>query len=91
MDPLSGLQWFCTLDLASGYRQVEMAEKDKEKREFSMPLSVQYDALWSLQCSGHFREVDGESSCGLTLQMLLIFADDVIVHAKSFKEVMRHL
>ena len=25
-----------TLDLASGYRQVEMAEKDKEKRAFSM-------------------------------------------------------
>jgi len=35
LDALSGLQWFCTLDLASGYWQVEMAEKDKEKTTFS--------------------------------------------------------
>jgi len=36
LDALSGSQWFCTLELASGYWQVKMAEKDKEKTAFSM-------------------------------------------------------
>ena len=57
LDSLSRLQWFYTLDLASGYRQVEMAEKNKEKRAFFMGSDLyqfKCDALWSLQCSSHF-------------------------------------
>ena len=33
-DTFEGSQWFTTLDLASGYWQVEMEEKDKEKTAF---------------------------------------------------------
>ena len=37
LDALCGIWWFCTfLYIASGYWQVEMAEKDKEKTAFSM-------------------------------------------------------
>lgn len=34
LDALVGAQWFCTLDLQSGYWQVEVDEKDREKTAF---------------------------------------------------------
>ena len=37
LDLLSGEQFFSTMDLASGYWQVEVAEEEKEKTAFSSP------------------------------------------------------
>ena len=35
LDTLAGTKWFSTLDLQSGYWQVEIADIDKEKTAFS--------------------------------------------------------
>ena len=37
LDTLSGSQWFSTLDLLSGYWQVEIEERDREKNSFCHP------------------------------------------------------
>lgn len=64
---LAGSQWFTTLDLLSGYWQVEVAEEDKEKTVFTTteglyepfgfcnaPPTFQLLWIWSwLVCSGH--------------------------------------
>ncbi|KRZ81265.1 Transposon Ty3-I Gag-Pol polyprotein, partial [Trichinella sp. T8] len=40
LDALSGVQWFSTLDLASGYWQVEMETRDREKTAFTTPYGL---------------------------------------------------
>jgi hypothetical protein len=36
LDTLAGAKWFSTLDLKSGYWQVELHPQDKEKRHFPL-------------------------------------------------------
>ena len=94
LNALSGSQWFCTLDLASGYWQVEMAETDKEKTAFSTGSGLyQFNVMPFGLCNAPatFERLMERVLVGLPWHVLLIFFDDVIVHAKSFEEVVRHL
>ena len=46
IDSLGGNQWFCTLDLQSGYWQVGMKEEDQEKTAFSSHVGLfQYNVM----------------------------------------------
>jgi len=40
LDALSGAHWFSTLDLAAGYNQVPVTEKDKMKTAFCTPFGL---------------------------------------------------
>ena len=37
LDMVAGCKWFTTLDLVSGYWQVELQSEDKEKTAFTTP------------------------------------------------------
>lgn len=39
-DTLAGASWFCTMDLASSYWQVEMEPADREKTVFTTPQEL---------------------------------------------------
>ena len=40
LDALTGAKWFSTIDLASGYWQVEMEPTDREKTAFATPFGL---------------------------------------------------
>ena len=40
LDALHGAKWFSTLDLASGYNQVTVVEKDRHKTAFCTPFGL---------------------------------------------------
>ena len=45
-DTLTGSKFFCTLDLAMGYQQVEVHPDDREKAAFSTPFGLfQYNVI----------------------------------------------
>ena len=58
LEQLSGKKWFSTLDLCSGYWQVEMESEDRPKTAFATRrgLSVSCYAIWTGLCTDHVRD-----------------------------------
>jgi hypothetical protein len=61
LDTLGGSNWFSTLDLYSGYWQVDVHPDDKEKNcilDLSGIIAVYSHVLWALQSSGDIRKTN---------------------------------
>ena len=91
LDELAGSTWFSTLDLKSGYWQVEVEEKDREKTAFSVGNGLwQYNVMAFGLCNVPatferlMENVFGDLRC-------LIYLDDVIVHASTFERELERL
>jgi len=89
LDTFEGSQWFTTLDLASGYWQVEMEEKDKEKTAF-----ITHEGLYEFNVMPF-----GLCNAPATFQRLMhmvygnliftkapVYIDDTNVHSKTFEQ-----
>ena len=51
-DALSGSSWFSTLNLKSGYGQVEVEEQDREKTTFTAGNRLWQFNVVAVQCDG---------------------------------------
>lgn len=85
LDQLGGMTYFSTLDLASGYHQIEIKETDKEKTAFSTPSGHwEYNRM----CFGLkkapacFVRLMNEVSRGLIGKACYVFMDDIICYGK---------
>ncbi|XP_049306293.1 retrovirus-related Pol polyprotein from transposon 17.6 isoform X1 [Bactrocera dorsalis] len=94
LDTLSGAKWFSTLDLQSGYWQVEIDECDREKTAFSMG-----DGLWEFSvmpfglCNAPatFERLMEHVLKGLNWKTCLVYLDDIIIMGKSFDDHLKNL
>ena len=94
LDSLKGAAYFTTLDLASGYWQVAMAENDKEKTAFSTPQGhFEFNVMpfGITNAPATFQRLMECVLAGLSGEECLIYLDDVIVFSVSFKEHMDRL
>ena len=94
MDSLNGARSFCTLDLASGYWQVEMNEESRSKTAFLthqglFEFNVMPFGLTNAPAT--FERLMELTLRGLQWQQCLIFLDDIIVFGTEFEETKRRL
>ena len=89
LDSLGDCSLFTTLDLASGYWQVEVAEPDKEKTAFStarghFEFNVMPFGLTNAPAT--FQRLMECVLAGLSGEQCLIYLDDIIIFSSSFEE-----
>ena len=94
LESLAGSQFFSTLDLASGYWQVEVEESDREKTAFStreghFEFNVMPFGLTNAPPT--FQRLMECVLAGLTYEQCLIYLDDIIVFSVSFEQHLERL
>ncbi|KRZ67383.1 Retrovirus-related Pol polyprotein from transposon 17.6 [Trichinella papuae] len=94
LDALAGAKWFSTLDLVSGYWQVEVAEEDREKTAFSTLLGLfQFRVMPFGLCNAPatFQRLMEKALRGLTWKTCFVYLDDIIVFGKTEEEHLERL
>ena len=89
LDMLSGSKWFSTLDLASGYWQIEVDDTDKEKTAFTTSQGLyQFNVIPFGLCNAlaTFETLMEKILHGLHWDTCMIYIDDIIVYAVTFDE-----
>lgn len=91
---LSKAEWYSTLDLASGYWQVEVDPADREKTAFTTPLGLyEFDRMPFGLCNAPatFQRLMQRCLGSQVNDSLLIYLDDIIVYSDSFDTHLTHL
>ncbi|XP_028301871.1 uncharacterized protein LOC114462925 [Gouania willdenowi] len=91
---LKSARWYSTLDLASGYWQVEMHPLDREKTAFTTPFGLyEFNRMPFGLCNAPatFQRLMQRCLGNLVNDSLLIYLDDVIVFSPDFSSHLRHL
>lgn len=94
LDALSGARWFSTLDLASGYNQVPVAEADKSKTAFCTPFGLfEFNRMPFGLCNapGTFQRLMERIFGDQRYQSDLLYLDDVIVFSATVDEHLKRL
>ena len=89
LDTLSQARWFTTLDMATGYWQVELAPEDREKTAFSTGKGLHHFKVMAMglkNASGTFQKLMELILAGLDTKSCLVYLDDVILFNKTEEE-----
>jgi len=94
LDMLVGAKWFSTLDLISGYWQVEMSPDDQEKTAFCTTHGLfEFKVMPFGLCNAPatFQRLMDMVLAGLLWTSCLVYLDDAVIIGKTFTEHLQHL
>ena len=89
LDTLAGSCWFTTLDLISGYWQVELHPDDKQKTAFSTPEELfEFNVMLFGLCNAPatFQHIMDSVLAGLQWSSCLVYVDDVVITGEAFED-----
>ena len=87
-------KWFTTIDLESGYWQIEMKEEDKEKTAFICSQGLfEYNVMpFGLKNAPRtFQRVMDEILKEEIGEFVTVYLDDIMIYSKNFEEHMKHI
>ena len=94
IDALYGAQYFSTLDLFSGYWQIEIEEADKHKTAFICEYG-QYEfnrmPFGLTNAPGTFQRLMNKILKPVLYESALVYLDDIIVFSKTLEDHIKHL
>ena len=91
---LGGAQWYCTMDLASGYWQIPMDKDDQEKTAFVTRQGLfQFRVMPFGLCNAPatFQRLMERVLSGLQWVHCLVYLDDIIVFGSTFEKTLEQL
>ena len=94
LDSLGGATWFTSLDLASGYWQVEMNLNDKEKTAFVTQFGTfQFTVMPFGLCNAPatFQRLMDEVLQDFLWKFVVVYLDDLNIYLRTFNEHLKHL
>ena len=95
LDALSGAKWFSTIDLKSGYWQVDMSPADKTKTAFSIPGGGHWQftkmPFGLCNAGATFERLMEKVLSNLSWKVCLVYLDDIIIMSKTFDEHVENL
>ncbi|CAK9834632.1 Retrovirus-related Pol polyprotein from transposon 17.6 [Anthophora retusa] len=89
LDQLGSAKYFSTFDLASGFHQIGIAEKDAEKTAFSTPYGhYQFNRMpFGLRnAPSTFQRLMDSVLSGLQGNEMFVYLDDIVIYASSLTE-----
>ena len=94
LDALAGSSWFSTVDLQSGYWQISMDEKNREKTAFSVGTGLwQFKVMPFGLCNAPatFERLMEDVLRDLTWKICLVYLDDIIIYGNDFGQELERL
>lgn len=94
LDAIGKAKFFSTLDLASGYHQVAMAEEDKAKTAFTCPFGLyEWNRMPFGLCNAPatFQRLMQSVMSEHLFSILLVYLDDLLIFAQTFEEHLQNL
>ena len=90
LESLNGANYFCVVDLQSGYWQLPLAPEDREKTAFSIPFRghFQFKVMPFGLCNApaSFERLMEHVMAGLQWDRCLVYLDDIVVAGKTVDE-----
>ena len=86
LDTMTGSAWFFTIDLRSGYFQVELAQEDAHKTAFITRRGLyEFQVMPQGMCNSAatFQRLMNPILSGLSYEACLVYIDDIIVYSNT--------